>query len=429
MRLPTLSLSVLVAALLPLVLAAPVHAAWDATLRNALTLAESGSAQQAFELLEPLEMERSGDPDYDLVLGIAANQAGHHSRAIFALERALLVNPNNARARAELGHALYAVGDITGAKAMLGQAKTQDIPSDAARTIDQLLQTIDRIESEAGSSTRAYVEAVVGYDDNVNSAPSSKVFGLKPVSSAFSGLAVHVSGRKAMAPRWSAIGSLGATTRAHDTLALPYDSTQLDASMGASYRTDRDEYTAALQLGDSTIANSPARSSWSILGEWTHSLDAFRQFNVYAQLGQLNYPQKTRNVDRYVVGASYGQQFRSGLSVYASGYLGQEVTTQAGVGHLGHQLVGGRMGLQQPFGNTLAMFASFSLEDRSYNGPDPFFLSTRHDQQWGLTAGAHWVPAKAWRVTPQWSYLQTVSNISTSSSDKQTLSVTARREF
>lgn len=427
MRLPTRPLLAL--ALSGLLLALPVHAAWDAILRQAQALAETGSAQQAFELLEPLEMERSGDPDYDLVLGIAANQAGHHSRAIFALERALLVNPNNPRARAELGRALYAVGDNSGAKAMLGQAKAQGIPTEAARSIEQLLQTIDRIESEAGSSMRAYVEAVVGYDDNVNSAPSNKVFGLKPVSSTFSGLAFYLSGRKAIAPRWSAIGSLGATTRAHEALAVPYDATQLDASVGASYRTDRDEYTAALQLGDSSIASAPARSSWSVQGEWTHRLDAFRQFNVYGQLGQLNYPQKTRNVDRYVVGASYGQQFRTGLSVYASGYLGQEVTTHAGVGHLGHQMVGGRMGLQQPFGSTLAAFASFSLEDRGYNGPDPFFLRVRHDQQWGLTAGAHWVPAKAWRVTPQWNYLQTVSNISTSSSEKHSLSVTARREF
>jgi outer membrane protein len=427
MRMPTHSL--LLFTLCSLLWNTPAHAAWDATLRSALALTESGAAQRAFELLEPLEMERSGDPDFDLVLGIAANQAGHHTRAIFALERALMVNPNNARARAELGHALYAVGDIAGAKAMLGQAKTQSIPTEAARTIDQLLQTIDRIESEAGSSTRAYIEAMAGYDDNVNSAPSSKVFGLKPVSSAFSGVGFHVSGRKTIAPRWSALGSFGYSTRGHDTNALAYDSTQMDASIGANYRVDRNEYTAALQVGNSTIANAPARSSWNITGEWTHRLDAFRQVNAYAQVGQLMYPQKTRNVDRYVFGASYGHQFRSELSVYASAYLGQEVTSQPGVGHLGHQLVGGRLGLQQPFGSALAMFATVSLEDRSYNGPDPFFLSTRHDQQWGLGAGAHWIPAKAWRVTPQWSYLQTVSNISTSSSEKHTLSVTARREF
>lgn len=427
MRLPTRFQ--LAFALSGLLLAAPAHAAWDATLRNALALAESGAAQQAFELLEPLEMERSGDPDYDLVLGIAANQSGHHTRAIFALERTLMVNPNNARARAELGHALYAVGDNAGAKTMLGQAKAQGIPNEAARSIDQLLQTIDRVESEASSSTRAYVEAVLGHDNNVNSAPASQVFGLKPIASGFSGLAFNVSGRKVIAPRWSAIGSFGASTRAHDTVALPYDSRQLDGSVGASYRVDRDEYTAALQLGDSTIANAPARSSWNITGEWTHRMDAFRQFNAYAQVGQLSYPQKTRNVDRYVFGASYGQQFRTGLSAYASAYVGQELTSQAGVGHLGHQFVGGRFGVQQPLGSAVALFASFSLEDRGYNGPDPFFLSTRHDQQWGLNAGAYWIPAKAWRISPQWNYLQTASNISTSSSEKQTLSVTARREF
>lgn len=407
----------------------PAFAVWDDTLRQALTLAESGAAQKAFEMLEPLELERSGDPDFDLVLGIAANQAGHHTRAIFALERTLMVNPNNARARAELGHALYSVGDNAGAKSMLGQAKTQGIPEAAARTIDQLLQTIDRLEAEADSSTRFYVEAMAGYDDNVNSAPSSKVFGLKPAFSAFSNLAFSASGRKALAPRWAAIGSFSASGRSHDTPAIQYDSTQIDASLGANYRVDRDEYTVALQLGDSSVAKVPARSSWNISNEWTHRFDAFRQFNAYFQFGQLTYPQKTRNVDRYVLGASYGQQFRSGFSAYASGYLGQEVTTQPGVGHLGHTLVGGRIGMQQPYGNTLALFASLSLEDRSYSGPDPLFLTTRHDQQWGLNAGAHWLPAKAWRVTPQWTYQQNVSNISTSAFDKQVLSVTARREF
>lgn len=427
MRLPTRSLALLT--LSGLLLGIPAHAAWDASLDQALALTEAGKAQQAFELLEAQEMERSGDPDFDLVLGIAANQAGHHTRAIFALERALMVSPNNARARAELGRALYAVGDNTSAKSMLGQAKAQGIPIEAARTIDQLLQTIDRIESEAGSSTRAYVEAILGHDNNVNSGPTNKVFGLKPIASGFSGLGFQVSGRKAIAPRWSAIGSFGAVSRAHDANALTYDSSQLDASLGASYRAGRDEYTAALQIDNSTIANAPARSGWNITGEWTHRLDAFRQFNAYAQIGQLSYPQKTRNVDRYVVGAAYGQQFRSELSVYASAYLGQEVTSQPGVGHLGHQLVGGRIGMQQPFGSTLALFGALNLEDRRYNGPDPFFLDTRHDQQWGLSAGMHWIPAKAWRITPQWNYLQTVSNISTSSSEKQTLSVAARRQF
>ncbi|WP_294765562.1 tetratricopeptide repeat protein [uncultured Rhodoferax sp.] len=410
-------------------LAPPAFAAWDDTLRQALAMAESGAAQQAFEMLEPLEMERSGDPDYDLVLGIAANQSGHHTRAIFALERTLMVNPNNPRARAELGHALYAVGDNAGAKAMLGQAKSQGVPVAAARTIDQLLQTIDRLEAEADSSLRAYLEGTLGYDDNVNSAPSSKVFGLKPAASAFTALAFTVSGRKALAPRWSLIGSFGASGRAHNTTAIAYDTTQLDGSIGANYRVDRDEYTVALQLSDSNVATVQARSSWSISSEWTHRFDAFRQFNAYFQAGHLTYPQSVRNVDRYVLGASYGQQFRSGLSTYGSAYIGQEVTTQAGVGHLGHTLLGGRVGVQKPFGDTLALFASLSLEDRSYSGPDPLFLTTRHDQQWGLNIGTHWLPAKAWRVTPQWSYLQTASNISTSTFEKQTLSVTARREF
>lgn len=406
-----------------------VHAEWDAQLKQALSLAESGAAQQAFQMLEPQEMQRSGDPDFDLVLGIAANQAGHYTRAIFALERVLMVNPNNARARAELGHALYSVGDNAGAKAMLGQAKEQGIPTEAARSIDQLLQTIERIEAEAKTTTRGYVEATAGFDSNVNSAPDNKAFGLKPVSSQFGGMGVGISGRTALAPRWSAIGSLNASFRAHEANALAYDNTQIDGSLGAAYRVDRDEYTVALQAGNSTIASIPARTSWNITGEWTHRFDGFRQFNAYAQVGQLRYPQQIRNVDRYTVGASYGQQFKSGLSAYGSGYIGQELTMEPGVVHLGQQFIGIRGGLQQPFSETLAGFATLSLEDRGYNGPDPLFGSVRHDQQWGLNLGTIWVPAKAWRVTSQWAYAQNVSNLSTSAFEKHALSVTARREF
>lgn len=409
--------------------AGAAHAEWDATLKQALSLAESGAGQQAFEMLEPQEVQRSGDPDFDLVLGIAANQAGHYTRAIFALERVLMIAPNNARARAELGQALYSVGDNAGAKVMLGQAKEQGIPTEAARTIDQLLQTIERIEAEAKSTTRGYLEATVGYDNNVNSAPNSKAFGLKPVASQFGGMGVGISGRKAIAPRWSAIGSLNASFRAHDTTALAYDNTQIDASGGAAYLVDRNEYTVAVQAGNSTIASVPARTSWSVTGEWTHRFDGFRQFNAYAQLGQLRYPQQTRNVDRYTVGASYGQQFKNGLSAYGSGYIGQELTMEPGVGHLGQQFSGTRLGLQKPLSEALAGFVTVSLEDRGYNGPDPLFGSVRHDQQWGLNLGSIWVPAKAWRVTSQWAYLQNVSNISTSNFEKQTLSVTARREF
>ena len=73
----------------------------DATLARAKQLIDSKQPQAAFDLLDPLEQTRAGDPDFDYLLGVAAIDAGKLTRGVFALERVLAVNPNNAQARAK----------------------------------------------------------------------------------------------------------------------------------------------------------------------------------------------------------------------------------------------------------------------------------------------------------------------------------------
>ena len=68
-------------------------------------LLDRGQAKQVFELLEPQEAARAGDPDFDTTMGIAANDNEQVTREVFALERVLSVQPENSRARAELGRA------------------------------------------------------------------------------------------------------------------------------------------------------------------------------------------------------------------------------------------------------------------------------------------------------------------------------------
>ena len=134
------------------------HAELDDLVRKALTMTESGQSKQAYDLLEPFEVQRAGDPDFDTVFGIAANQSGEHARAIMALERATIVQPGNARARAELGRAMFAVGDSKTARTLLQQAKEQGAPAQAALTIDQFLRAIHVAEERMQSSVKAYVE-------------------------------------------------------------------------------------------------------------------------------------------------------------------------------------------------------------------------------------------------------------------------------
>ena len=423
--------------------AGQAHAEVDALVINARSMLERGQAQQAFDLLEAQETPRAGDPDFDTVLGIAANETGQFTRAVFALERALTVQPENSRARAELGRALFSVGDTRASRKVLMETKRENIPQGAADTIDQFLQAIDRTEEAARSSVKPYLEATFGYDTNINSGPGNPnvavplfggaVFTLSPAgvktADSFLTLGGGVSGRYVIGPRWSLIGNVSGNTRINARYN-DFNTTQVDINAGASYRYEKNEFSGVAQAGTYTVDGSRARDQQGLVGEWTYRPDGFQQWSTYLQWGKLSYPaQSIRDADRTVFGTSYAYAFRDGLLVFGGAYVGSEKEDAAGVPHLGHKLIGLRIGSQKAMRENLALFGSFSYEDRKYGGTDPLFLVTRHDQQLSLNFGLNWVPAKFWRVTPQLSLTSVKSNVAISDFSKNVLSVTVRRDF
>ena len=423
--------------------AGQAHAEVDALVINARSMLERGQAQQAFDLLAGEETPRAGDPDFDTVLGIAANETGQFTRAVFALERALAVQPENSRARAELGRALFSVGDTRASRKVLLETRRENIPQGAADTIDQFLQAIDRTEEAARSTVRPYLEATFGYDTNINSGPGNPnvavplfggaVFTLSPAgvktSDSFLTLGGGVSGRYVLDPRWSLIGNVSGNARINAKYN-DFNTTQIDINAGASYRYEKNEFSGVAQVGTYTVNGSRARDQQGLVGEWTYRPDGFQQWSTYLQWGKLSFPgQSVRDADRTVVGTSYAYAFRDGLLVFGGGYLGSEKEDAAGVPHLGHKLIGLRVGTQKAMRENLALFGSISYEDRKYGGADPLFLVTRHDQQLNLNLGLNWVPAKFWRVTPQLSLTSVKSNVAISDFSKNVLSITVRRDF
>ncbi|MET0312074.1 MAG: surface lipoprotein assembly modifier [Burkholderiaceae bacterium] len=431
----------LAAALLP----GAAHAVVDDAVKNGLAMADKGQGKEAYAMLEPLEASRAGDPDFDTVFGIAANQAGEYTRAIFALERVLAVQPDNARARAEMGRALFAVGDFKGARAALSDTKAQGVPSEAALTIDQFLQAIDAAEAAGRSSVRGYVEFGFGHDSNANSGPAITTVAVPALgglpltispggveqSAGFATLGAGFSGRYVIDPRWSVIGNVSGNWRGHSGSADQFDIFQVDGAIGGSYRVERNEFSLVLNAGTYEVDHRRLRDQVGFTGEWTYRIDNFRQVNTYLQYSQLSYPgQNLRDVDRTVAGASYAHQFRdNGLILFAGGYVGQEDPQEAGVPHLGHDLYGVRVGAQFPFSNTLAIFGAVGYEHRKFGGTDPLFLATRKDNQANLNIGLSWVPVPKWRVTPQLSFTRVNSNVPIADFDKTVFSITARREF
>ncbi|MDB5967211.1 MAG: hypothetical protein JWQ72_3711 [Polaromonas sp.] len=424
--------------------AGQLHAEVDAVVRDARGLLDKGQAKQAFDLLEPLETPRAGDPDFDTVLGIAANETGQFTRAVFALERVLAVQPDNSRARAELGRALFSVGDTQASRRVLLETKRDNIPTEAAATIDQFLQAIDRTEEAARSSVKAYVETSLGYDTNINSGPANSaiavpafgglIFTLNNAGVAtkdgFASLGAGVSARYVLDPRWSLIANLSGNGRGNLSSAnRAFNSMQLDANAGAAYRYEKHEFSGVVQVGTYDANGTRARDQAGIVGEWTYRIDGFRQLSTYLQLGTLSYPgQSIRNADRTVVGTSYAHAFRNGFLAFGGAYVGTEKEKSA-FPQLGHKLYGVRVGAQQEITADLSAFAGLAFENRKFNGPDPLFLVTRNDDQYNLNLGLTWVPAKLWRITPQLALTTVKSNVAISDFQRSLFSITLRRDF
>src|SRR5882672_2334896 len=119
----------------------------DALTDRARALLARKDAKAAYALLLPQEGQRAGDPEYDYLLGIAALDSGELERAVFALERVLAVQPNNALARAEIARAYFAMGERETAKREFETVRKQQIPEGAKETIDRFLSAIQAAES------------------------------------------------------------------------------------------------------------------------------------------------------------------------------------------------------------------------------------------------------------------------------------------
>ena len=412
-------------------------------VRESLILVEQGKPREAFDRLAAFETQRAGDPDFDTVLGIAANDSGQFTRAVFALERALTVQPGNARARAELGRALFSLKDNLAARQVLQETRLESIPPEVARRIDEFLLAIDRNEEAARSSIKAYISASFGTDSNINSGPGNAnvavpalgglVLTLSPsgvkLKDNFYAVGAGVSGRYVIDPRLSLIASVSGNSRFNNNFN-DFDTNQLDLSAGAVYRLDENEFTAAVQAGTYSADNRAVRNQRGLVGEWTYRRDETSQWSSYVQLSTLRYPgQSLRNAERYVVGTSYATALRSGLMLFSGAYVGVEDERASGVPQLGHRLAGLRVGLQQPINADVDLFANIGFERRNYGGSDPLFLVTRRDRQSNLNLGLNWVPVVSWRITPQVSLLKTRSNIAISDFTKRVFSVTVRKDF
>jgi hypothetical protein len=417
----------------------------DPILDQARQLIDKNDAQAAYELLIPLQSEQAGNPDFDLLLGVAANESGRPSEAVFALERVLAVQPDNNRARAEIARAYFALGERPTAKREFETVQSQSVPPEVAATIQKYLDSIARIESAERFTVTGYAELSFGYDTNVNSATASSQIAVPVFGGALFTLAQ--SGVK-LSDKFGSVGSginLSYLATPNTVLFAGVDlykrinSTQdtFDTGSGAEtlgvrYTQGKNSYTFAYQKQVFYVDNNLFRSAQGGTVQFQHSFNDANVLTAYAQYTPLEYAgQEIRNANRAVGGVAYARALGGNRQpvIFLGAYGGSEKEKADGVPQLGNQFWGVRVGGQINIDEKLVATVGASYEDRRYGGSDPLFLTTRNDNQYDFRIGLTYTPAKLWSLTPQISYTHNDSNIVINQFERAQVLVTLRRDF
>jgi hypothetical protein len=438
----------MVRGLLGVVLAAfcAVALAQDALLDRARGLIQAKQYKEAYALLEPQEQARAGDPAYDYLLGIAAIDTGQLTRGVFALERVLAVNPNHAQARAEIARAYFLMGENKTARTEFQAVKGSRPPSEVAATVDRFLDALDARERSRHTGITAYVEFGIGHDSNVNAATGTNSFAIPAFGGALFTLApaaqrqddeywalnAGLSGRYGINDRLGIIGSASVEQKSNFDYEQ-FDTGALNLSGGLSYRQSGSEWIAALQAQSFLVENNRFRNALGGVVQYRHNVTPNDQISAYVQYSQLRYPDlAVRDADRTVLGAAWAHAFTgvTGAPVmYAGAYGGKEDATGQNVPHFGHDLWGARLGGQIGVTDKWTLTASGSYEERKYGGPDPLFLSNRHDKELQLRGAAIYQFDKNWSLTPAITLTSVTSNVVVNEYDRAMVSITGRYDF
>lgn len=423
--------------------------AWaDALLDRARILIDAGRGAEAYPLLAMEEQRRQGEPAFDLLLGVAAFEAGENTRALFALERVMAVEPGNARARAEMARVYLAIGETEAARQEFENVKRQGVPPEVASTIEKFLEAVSRIEDETRPSLKAYVEGTLGADSNVNSSMGNSsqaipalggiVFQFGPgaakTADSYASLGAGLRYRNPLSEGLALVAGVSAAERSNFE-DHEYDTTNFEGHAGLVKTSGKNVFSVTLQANGMSIDKDRYRNAAGVTGQWQHNLSTREQVTAYLQYSDLRYmsfrdvDQSIRDAHRWVVGGAYARAFENGWIGYVGGYLGAENEKARRVPHLGHDLAGIRLGGERAVRDNVTLFANLAYEHRRHGGEWPLFLTRRKDNQTSLSFGANIVPAKNWLVIPQVSLTHNDSNVSLTEYRRKVGSITLRRDF
>lgn len=414
-----------------------------AVLGEAKALLEQGKAQESMVLLEGQLDAMAGDVEFNYLLGISALDAGKPGKAVFALERALALDPSHVQARAELGRAMMALGDFKSAEVELMQVRATNLPPEVATRVDGLLALVQQPRASRSGVLSAYIETDLGYDSNINTATdaTSVFIPLINVSAKLSGFATEQSSsllglnggvfaQKAVGAGIDFYANLDGRLRYH-TSQDDFHTGGLSGGVGVKVSRGADQYSLGLTKYVYFINKLKNDDQVSLYGQWQRQLGKQDMVGVFGQFVRADHPiAPFLDTHLYIGGATWTHAFAtSGDPVLRLTLFAGDDRERGNDKSVERNLAGVKANVDYSLRENLKAFGGVALQYSHYGDENIFFQRTRKDERYDFNAGLAYKPAKEWTVSGQASYLRNDSNISIYDFDRKQAMVTLRRDF
>lgn len=405
-------------------------------------LFEQGKPAEAYALGER-HPEALGDPAFDFWYGIAAIDSGHAPKGVLALERHLLTNPENDRARLEVARGYFILGEDARSREEFEAVRAKSPPPTVLATIDRYLDALRAREGRYQTSARAYVEAGLGWDSNVNAGVGSPninlpVLGDVEVSRGgvrtgdrFLHLAAGAQITHPIAPGVSVFGAGDVISKTHSTDDA-FDQALYSLAGGASWLLGQSLLRGTLFHQTAEVENDRFREVNGLSADLVRQVSERQAVTLSGSSARLSYTgaNSVRNADLNAFGLDYRHALAATWQPVAS--AGISFAEERNIGQrpdLGRDIYGLNVQLNLTPGPQWGLNVGYTFNDSRYGGPDPLLGVRREDRFHTVDAGAVYLVTRSVSLRAELSQTRNESNMSLFEYKRTLLAFKARYEW
>lgn len=399
----------------------------DGDITRLTELNRSGQSAQAYQLASSMLANWEADPQFDRQYAQAALAAGRPGEAIFALERLLLMDPQDSATRAELARA-YA---LLGSQPLL-QADLTTPPAAAAHL-------------QAGFS--GYLAMGAGYGENLDAGPDQdqmltpsgqvQVPGLSQRDDAFGSLRAGLRYQFPLAEHWRGYAEGNAAARWHQD-ADDLDSLNAALRAGGIRETTRGRLELAVQGQQYRLDDQRWLDAAVLSVDYLHAISEQLSIGPFASVSQQNHTLDEFDSRLWLAGVQLNWRVQHQLAptFYAGLYGGNENprdATAASAGRSDRDLRAGFLGLRLEPSERVWLNAEATRVQSRFAGPlqlvVPATANDRRDDFSELRLDVGWRLDQRWSTQLSYLFHDNDSNTDLLKYQRQQAELTLRREF